>query len=91
MRSAVRIITLGTRGEVGPKHERSEVEGGLPMLKVELVKERETKRTWRYQEVKGESAEEVVGTLYVQKSALESAFGKTPERLAVTIEEKKAQ
>ncbi len=45
MRSAVRIITLGTSGEVGPKHERSEVEGGSPMLKVELVKERETKRT----------------------------------------------
>jgi hypothetical protein len=45
MRSAVRVITLGTSGEVGPKHERSEVEGGLPMLKVELVKERETKRT----------------------------------------------
>ena len=42
---AVRIITLGTRGEVGPKHDSSEVEGRLPMLKVELVKERETKRT----------------------------------------------
>ncbi len=61
------------------------------MLKVEFVRERETKRTWRYQEVKGEAAEELVGTLYVKKSALESAFGQTPERLAVTMEEKKAQ
>ena len=61
------------------------------MLNVEFVKERETKRTWRYQEVKGEAAEELVGTLYVQKSALESAFGQAPERLTVTIEARQAQ
>ncbi len=61
------------------------------MLKVEFVKERETKRTWRYQEVKGEATEELVGTLYVKKSALEGAFGKTPDRLTVTIDKKEAQ
>lgn len=61
------------------------------MLKVEFAKERETRRTWRYQEVKGDAGEELVGTLYVKKFALENAFGRAPERLTVTIEERQAQ
>lgn len=44
--------------------------------------ERETKNTHRFAEVTQGDAAPVVGTLYVQKSALDGA----PERLVVTIE-----
>lgn len=57
------------------------------MVKVEFAKDRETKRTWRYQEVKSDADEELIGTLYIKKFALENAFGRTPERLTVTIGE----
>lgn len=52
-------------------------------ITVEFVKERETKGTWRYQEVPPENAEAVIGTLYVRKFALADVG--VPERFTVTI------
>ena len=50
-------------------------------------KEKETKGTFRYQEVEGPGGETVVGSLYVKKTSLGD---EPPERLRVTIEEASA-
>lgn len=48
--------------------------------------EKQTKRTVRYQEVGNDQGlDKVVGTLYVQKSALQDVFGQFPEVLEVQI------
>jgi hypothetical protein len=52
-------------------------------LTVEFEFERETKHTFRFQELTG-GKPEVVGTLYVQQSAL---GGRAPKKIRVTIEE----
>ena len=50
---------------------------------LEFVKEKETKNTIRYQEVKEEEDEDIViGSLYVQKNFLPE---KIPENLKITI------
>ena len=46
-------------------------------------REKETKGTYRYQEVEGAGGETVVGSLYVKKAILGE---EPPERLRVTIE-----
>ena len=51
-------------------------------IKVEFLKERETKRTWRFAE-KGDPELHVVGTLYVKKVALKQIGD--PSKLVVTI------
>ena len=48
---------------------------------LEFTKEKETKNTIRYQEVKG-SGEIVIGPLYIQKNFLPK---KTPETIKITI------
>ena len=48
-----------------------------------FTKEKDTKGTFRYQEVEGAGGETVVGSLYVKKPALGD---EPPERLRVTIE-----
>jgi hypothetical protein len=55
-------------------------------LELEFVRERETKGTWRYQEVESTDGEPAVGTLYLQKAALGE---RAPDRLRVTIEEQR--
>jgi hypothetical protein len=55
----------------------------LNKLVLEFVRERETKGTWRYQEVESGDGEPAVGSLYVQKSALGD---RPPDKLRVTIE-----
>lgn len=60
--------------------ETTNVEDGP--LTAEFAFERETKNKVRYAEVVTDGDEEVVGTLYVSKSA----FSERPERLKVTIE-----
>ena len=50
---------------------------------LEFIKEKETKNTIRYQEVKeGEKGEIVIGPLYIQKSFLPD---KIPENIKITI------
>jgi len=50
---------------------------------IEFIKEKETKNTIRYQEVKeGEKGEIVIGPLYIQKSFLPD---KIPENIKITI------
>jgi hypothetical protein len=51
---------------------------------LEFIKEKETKNTIRYQEVKGEGGEGqiVIGPLYIQKSFLPD---KIPEKIKITI------
>ncbi len=51
-------------------------------MKLEFKYERDTKHTYRYQEVAPEG-EEKIGTLYIKKSALGN---KAPATLTVTIE-----
>jgi hypothetical protein len=48
---------------------------------LEFIKEKETKNTIRYQEVKG-NREIVIGPLYIQKSFLPK---KIPENIKITI------
>jgi len=48
---------------------------------LEFIKEKETKNTIRYQEVKG-SGEIVIGPLYIQKNFLPD---KIPENIKITI------
>ena len=61
----------------------SDIEQGKTL---EFIKEKETKNTIRYQEVKeGEEGEEgqiVIGPLYIQKSFLPD---KIPEKIKITI------
>ena len=53
--------------------------------KLIFLPERETKRTIRYQEARGHQGGPVIGTLYVQKHAIE-ALGLSPtDRLTVTL------
>lgn len=52
-------------------------------MKIRFVKERETKNTHRFQEMIEENETAVVGTLYVQKSALEELG--FPENLELEI------
>lgn len=47
--------------------------------------ERETKRTWRYQEVVEDAAEPIVGQVYVPKTTL-AELGADGGRLRMTIE-----
>lgn len=55
----------------------------MKSLVLQFRKEKETKGTYRYQELEGSSGDAVVGSLYVRKGA----FGDSPpERLQVTIE-----
>ena len=58
-------------------------------MEIEFEIERATKNTVRYQEMaEGDETDPVqVGTLYVQKWALNAEFDGFPERLIVTIEE----
>ena len=50
---------------------------------LEFIKEKETKNTIRYQEVKeGEKGDIVIGPLYIQKSFLPD---KIPEKIKITI------
>ena len=50
---------------------------------LEFIKEKETKNTIRYQEVKeGEKEDIVIGPLYIQKSFLPD---KIPEKIKITI------
>lgn len=48
---------------------------------VEFAFERETKRTYRFQEVT-DGGEALIGTLYIQQSAFD---GKKPEKVTVTV------
>lgn len=54
----------------------------MKRLVLQFRKEKETKGTYRYQELEGSSGETVVGSLYIRKGA----FGDPPERLQVIIE-----
>ena len=50
---------------------------------LEFIKEKETKNTIRYQEIKeGEKEDIVIGPLYIQKSFLPD---KIPEKIKITI------
>jgi len=49
---------------------------------LEFIKEKETKNTIRYQEVKDEGGEIVIGPLYIQKAFLPD---KIPEKIKITI------
>jgi hypothetical protein len=53
----------------------------MEAIRVEFEFERETKHTFRYQEVTA-GKPEVVGTLYVQQSAF---GGRAPQKIQVTI------
>jgi hypothetical protein len=52
-------------------------------LVLEFVREKETKGTWRYQEVETTEGGGAVGSLYIRKPAMGD---QPPERLRVTIE-----
>lgn len=56
-------------------------------MQVTLTLERETKNTYRYQEVEDDKV--VIGTLYIKKSAMRRLVGDDgpAEKLTVTIEE----
>ena len=55
------------------------------IVELDFVKEKETKGTFRYQEVKAEGAERpTVGSIYILKSAFANG---APEKLRVTISE----
>jgi hypothetical protein len=51
-------------------------------LIIPFKQEKETKNTVRYTEIHDEDDNFVVGTVYVQKSALQ---GKAPERITLTL------
>ncbi len=53
-------------------------------MKAKFIKDRETKNTWRYQEM---ADPPMVGTLYIKKYALKQNFTQVPEYVEVTIEE----
>lgn len=55
----------------------------MDRLVLEFVRERETKGTWRYQEVESANGEPAVGSLYVQKAQLGDP---APMRLRVIID-----
>jgi len=50
----------------------------MELIKAEFEFEKETRRTYRFAEVNGET----IGTLYVKKTA----FDKQPKRVKVTVE-----
>ena len=54
-------------------------------MTVQMRKERDTKRTIRYDEF---SEAPFIGVLYVQKLALKEIFGGFPDKLEITIEAK---
>lgn len=58
-------------------------------LTINFKRERETKNTWRFNEVSDDGVE-AIGALYIQKWALKQTFGNVPEALSVSIEEKKS-
>jgi len=63
----------------------------MEQIKIEFVRERETKNTVRFQEEPAEDQAPAVGTLYVQRWALGQmarALGHSVDRLTVTIEAK---
>jgi len=49
-----------------------------------LTKEKETKGTWRYQEVELDDAANAMNYAYIQKSAVKSLG--SPEKIRITIE-----
>lgn len=54
-------------------------------MELKFKRERETKNTWRYNEVSEDGVEQI-GSLYIQKWALKQAFGQAPEVITVTIQ-----
>ncbi len=52
-------------------------------LVVELEKEKETKRTIRYA-ITADS-EDGIDTVYIQKRALQRAFGHIPDKITITV------
>jgi hypothetical protein len=63
----------------------------MEQIKIEFVRERETKNTIRFAEETTEDQAQAVGTLYVQRWALgqmAKALGHSVDRLTVTIEAK---
>ena len=52
-------------------------------LVITLEKEKETKRTIRYA-ITADS-EDGIDTVYIQKRALQKAFGRIPEKVTVTV------
>lgn len=54
-------------------------------ITIGLVRERETKGTFRYKEVADKVHPPVIGTLYIKKTAMER-LGGVPKEIIVTIE-----
>jgi hypothetical protein len=86
MRSASRHGRLDAPVEGDPQKEARLVDlGGFEVKRLVLVfnKEKETKGTYRYQEVEAVDREPAVGSLYLKKTAVGD---QPPGQLRVTIE-----
>ena len=59
-----------------------QTDGQVIEKSLEFIKEKETKNTIRYQEVKDADGKAVIGPLYIQKSFLPDKY---PENLNITI------
>lgn len=55
-------------------------------MTIKFRKERETKNTWRYEEI-AEDGITVIGTIYFQKWALKERFKTPPDTLTLTVED----
>jgi len=54
-------------------------------IEVSLKKEKETKRTIRYQS-ESEWGDDAISTLYISKRSLHEVFGEFPDKITVTVE-----